>query len=60
MSAHIINLRQARKRKKRSNKEKVAEQNRQSFGRTKAEKTLAKGEVMRLNRALDQKKLDRE
>jgi hypothetical protein len=42
--AEIINLRQARKNKARADKEARAEQNRVSFGRTKAEKTLTKTE----------------
>lgn len=39
MAADIVNLRQFRKQKARSEKEKQADQNRLSFGRTKAEKT---------------------
>ncbi len=42
MSAEIVNLRQFRKKQARSEKEKQAEQNRISFGRTKTEKTLTK------------------
>jgi hypothetical protein len=42
MSAEIINLRQFKKKQARSEKEKQAEQNRISFGRTKAEKKLTK------------------
>ncbi|MBX4866888.1 DUF4169 family protein [Rhizobium bangladeshense] len=42
MSAEIINLRQFRKKQARSEKEKQAEQNRISFGRTKAEKELTR------------------
>ncbi|WP_064711574.1 DUF4169 family protein [Rhizobium bangladeshense] len=42
MSAEIINLRQFRKKQVRSEKEKQAEQNRISFGRTKAEKQLTR------------------
>ena len=41
MSAEIVNLRQFRKKQARSEKEKQAEQNRISFGRTKTEKQLA-------------------
>ncbi|QFY60559.1 DUF4169 family protein [Rhizobium grahamii] len=40
MSAEIINLRQFRKKQARSEKEKQAEQNRISFGRSKTEKQL--------------------
>lgn len=42
MSAEIVNLRQFRKKQARSDKEKHAEQNRISFGRTKTEKNLTK------------------
>ncbi|EJZ19432.1 DUF4169 family protein [Rhizobium sp. Pop5] len=42
MSAEIVNLRQFRKKQVRSEKEKQAEQNRISFGRTKAEKQLTR------------------
>ncbi len=40
--AEIINLRQARKNKARAEKEARANENRVSFGRTKAEKMLTK------------------
>lgn len=40
MSGDVVNLRQFRKRNARAEKEKQAEQNRISFGRTKAEKSL--------------------
>ncbi|CAH0341244.1 DUF4169 family protein [Rhizobium sp. CECT 9324] len=40
MAADIVNLRQFRKAKARTEKEATAEQNRISFGRTKAEKSL--------------------
>lgn len=42
MSAEIVNLRQFRKKQARTEKEKQAEQNRISFGRTKTEKNLTK------------------
>ncbi|CAN7459845.1 MULTISPECIES: DUF4169 family protein [Rhizobium] len=42
MSAEIVNLRQFRKKQARSEKERQAEQNRISFGRTKAEKQLTR------------------
>ncbi len=42
MTAEIVNLRQFRKKQARSEKEKQAEQNRISFGRTKPEKNLTK------------------
>ncbi|MBB3647732.1 hypothetical protein FHX14_003950 [Rhizobium sp. BK619] len=42
MSAEIVNLRQFRKKQARSEKEAQAEQNRISFGRTKADKQLTR------------------
>jgi hypothetical protein len=40
MTAEIVNLKQVRKQQARSDKEKQAEQNRISFGRSKSEKRL--------------------
>ncbi len=57
--ADIVNLRQFRKTKTRSEKESQAEQNRLTFGRTKNEKTLTKALNDKAERALDQKKLDK-
>ncbi len=59
MSAEIINLRQARKAKARSDKESQAEQNRITFGRTKHEKTLTKALNDREEKRLDQGRLER-
>ncbi len=42
--AEIVNLRQARKTKKRVEKEQRAKNNRIAFGRTKAEKALSRKE----------------
>ncbi|MBB3316109.1 MULTISPECIES: DUF4169 family protein [unclassified Rhizobium] len=42
MTAEVVNLRQFKKKQARANKEKQAEQNRISFGRTKVEKQLTK------------------
>ena len=42
MSAEIVNLRQARKRKQRADSEKLAEDNRRKFGRSKAEREAAR------------------
>jgi hypothetical protein len=42
MAADIINLRQARKRKAREDRQAEAEQNRQLHGETKASKSLRK------------------
>lgn len=58
MAADIVNLRQFRKQKARSEKEKQAEQNRLSFGRTKAEKNLTSALNERAEKALDQSRLE--
>ena len=49
-----INLNQARKAKARADAGVQAAQNRLKFGRTKAEKTLAKAQADKAARALDQ------
>ena len=49
----VINLRQARKNKARTEKEQRAEANRARFGLTKAEKTKLKFEAEKLKRHLD-------
>ncbi|MDO1584462.1 DUF4169 family protein [Rhizobium oryzicola] len=59
MSGDVVNLRQFRKVKARSEKEKQAEQNRISFGRTKSEKNLTKALNEKAERALDQGRLDK-
>ena len=58
MSADIVNLHQFRKQKTRSEKEKQAEQNRLSFGRTKSEKTLTSTLNEKAQKHLDQSKLE--
>ncbi|CVI61570.1 MULTISPECIES: DUF4169 family protein [Agrobacterium] len=59
MAADIVNLRQFRKQKARSEKEKQAEQNRLSFGRTKTEKNLTAALNEKAERALDQGRLEK-
>ena len=51
--AEIINLRRARKQRTRQDAEAKAEQNRISFGRTKAERTLTEAERDKAARELD-------
>jgi Domain of unknown function (DUF4169) len=51
--AEFVNLRNARKRKERANRESVAAANRAAFGRTKSEKLLATA-----NREKEAKQLD--
>ncbi len=54
MSGDVVNLRQARKKKARAEKDRVAEQNRLTHGRTKAEKTLTRALNEKAARTLDQ------
>ncbi len=54
MSGDVVNLRQARKKKARAEKDRVAEQNRLTHGRTKAEKTLTRTLNEKAARTLDQ------
>ncbi|NTE86774.1 DUF4169 family protein [Agrobacterium rubi] len=59
MTGDVVNLRQFRKQKARTEKDKQAEQNRLTFGRTKAEKNLTSALNEKADRALDQGKLDK-
>ena len=58
MSGDVVNLRQVRKQKARSEKEKQAEQNRVAFGRTKAEKTLTRALNEKAGKAHDQGRIE--
>ncbi len=58
MSAEIVNLRQARKRKKRADKEATAQENRVEFGRSKAEREATRKAREDLLRQVDAHKLD--
>ncbi|ASQ03520.1 DUF4169 family protein [Sinorhizobium meliloti WSM1022] len=58
MAGDVINLRQFRKRQARTEQEKQAEQNRVTFGRSKAEKTLTKALNEKAAKKLDQGRLD--
>ena len=51
--AEIVNLRTARKRKARADKEAQAEQNRILFGRTKAEKSKQAAERAQADKHID-------
>lgn len=55
----VVNLRQFKKAKARSEKEKSAEQNRLSHGRTKAEKSLTSAINEKAEIALNQGKLEK-
>lgn len=57
MSAEIVNLRQARKRKQRADSEKLAEDNRRKFGRTKAEREAARRRRDELEKKVDSHRL---
>ncbi len=58
MVAEIVNLRQARKQKARVEKERQADQNRLTFGRSKAEKSLTRALNDKAKTALDQRRLE--
>ncbi|MGV2124368.1 DUF4169 family protein [Agrobacterium vitis] len=58
MSGEVVNLRQVRKAKARTEKEKIADQNRVSFGRSKAEKNLTSALNDKASAALDNSKLE--
>ncbi len=55
----VVNLRQFKKAKARSEKEKSSEQNRLSHGRTKAEKSLTSALNDKAETALNQGKLEK-
>ncbi len=59
MSGDVVNLRQFRKTKQRVEKERQAEQNRLTFGRTKAEKTLTTALNDKAERALDEGRIEK-
>ena len=56
--AEIVNLRRARKARKRLQKENQATANRRSFGRSKDERVAERAEKHRQTRNLDGKRLD--
>jgi hypothetical protein len=60
MSGDVVNLCQFRKHKARAEKDKQAEQNRLTFGRTKAEKNLTSALNEKASRELDQGKLEKD
>jgi hypothetical protein len=55
--ADVVNLRQARKRKARADKDQQAAENRAKFGRTKGETARDDADAARVRRHLDQAKL---
>lgn len=59
MTGEVVNLRQARKRKNRAEKEAKAEENRVAFGRTKAEKQASRTAIEKLHKSVDGHLLDR-
>ena len=58
MSGDVVNLRQFRKARTRSEKERQAEQNRLTFGRSKAEKNLTDALNAKAEKTLDQGRLE--
>ena len=59
MSGDVVNLRQFRKDKRRLEKEKQAEQNRITFGRSKQEKSLTEALNRKSEETLDQGRLEK-
>ncbi|CAN7368591.1 DUF4169 family protein [Rhizobium sp. LjRoot258] len=59
MTAEVVNLRQFKKKQTRAEKEKLAEQNRISFGRTKAEKQLTKALNEKAERSHQQGRIEK-
>ena len=59
MSGDVVNLRQFRKDKRRLEKEKQAEQNRITFGRSKQEKSLTEALNRKSEKTLDQGRLEK-
>ena len=59
MSGDVVNLRQVRKQKARSDKDKRAEQNRIAFGRTKAEKSLTDALNDKARATIDQGRIEK-
>ncbi|MDP9809577.1 hypothetical protein J2W42_002429 [Rhizobium tibeticum] len=59
MTAEVVNLRQFKKKQTRAEKEKQAEQNRISFGRTKAEKQLTKALNEKAERSHQQGRIEK-
>jgi uncharacterized protein DUF4169 len=57
--SEIVNLRQARKQKKRELEQTEAAQNRAVFGRSKAEKRLTERERARAEASLEARRLER-
>lgn len=60
MTGNVVNLRMARKRKDRAQKEAKAEQNRISFGRTKQEQNLTRALNEKQKNFVDAQKLNPE
>ncbi len=59
MSGDVVNLRQFRKQKARSDKERQADQNRIAHGRTKVEKTLTRALNEKAEKTLDQGRIEK-
>lgn len=60
MSAEVVNLRQARKARRREEDEQRAAANRARFGRTRAERDAGAAEASRAARALDGARIEGE
>ena len=60
MAADVVNLRQFRKAKARSERETAAEQNRITYGRTKAEKSLTRAQNAKVSREHEQGRIEKQ
>lgn len=60
MSGEVVNLRMARKRRDRADKQATAERNRFEHGRTKAERELARAQNDKSNRDHDASRRERD
>ncbi len=58
MTAEIVNLKQFRKKQARSDREKLADQNRITFGRTKSEKQITGKLNDKASKALDDGRIE--
>lgn len=60
MSGEVVNLRLARKRRDRADKQSTAERNRFEHGRTKAERELTRAKINKSNRDHDASRRERD
>ena len=56
--AEIVNLNKFRKKRERDDARRTAEENRASFGRTRAERTKSRADAEKAAKELDDKRID--